>query len=110
MNPNQLKFTVYECADLLGTPASVESDKSWIKGRNAVGCASLGGSVYHSYPELSLVYDGQFNESDSLITYTCYHTPWVYIFNRQGDLVGRGGDEGQNPLPNHHPLSGLLRL
>ncbi len=27
--------------------------------------------LFYSYPELSLVYDGQFNESDSLTTYTC---------------------------------------
>ena len=33
-------------------------------------------SGYTSYPELSLVYDGVFNEGDSLVTYTCLHVPW----------------------------------
>ena len=45
------------------------------------------------------MYDGVFNEGDSLVTYTCLHVPWVYVFDLEGNLVREVTTKDRAPVP-----------
>ena len=80
--PRQLRFSVCKLE------RTENSNCYGVAGlQNAGESKGLCKSGYTSYPELSLVYDGVFNEGDSLVTYTCLHVPWVYVFDLEGNLV-----------------------
>lgn len=92
--PRQLRFSVCKLEKTMNASSYAIAEL-----QNVGEPEGLWKSDYTSYPELSLVYDGQFNESDSLITYTCYHTPWIYILSRQGDLVAEVETRDRIPFP-----------
>lgn len=52
---------------------------------------------HKAYP---LVYDGQFVATTSYISYTFYHLPFIYVFNRNGDLVRVVETIEKVPFPN----------
>ena len=92
--PRQLRFSVCK------VERTENSNCYGVAGlQNAGESKGLCKSGYTSYQELSLVYDGVFNEGDSLVTYTCLHVPWVYVFDLEGNLVREVTTKDRVPVP-----------
>lgn len=92
--PRQLHFSVCKLEKTVNASGYAIAEL-----QNVGEIEGLWKSDYTSYPELSLVYDGVFNEGDSLVTYTCLHVPWVYVFDLEGNLVREITTKDRVPVP-----------